>query len=384
MSENSEPPRGMTQPLDCQRHLFELPDDVAYLDAAAWTPLPRAVREAGEAGILTKARPWEYARDADAAWVERTRAAAARLIGAADSDIAIVGSVSHAIGTAARNLELPPGARILRVAHEFPSQSLVWDRLAAERGLTVDIVAQPDDGDWTSALLDAIARPGAPPLAVATLTPLHWSDGARIDLDRVVPAARAAGAAVVIDATQAVGVLPVDVARWQPDFLAFPTYKWVLGPYSLAFLYAAPHRQDGAPLDDNWVNQPDGKPAPGAARYDRGERGDPVGLRMAATGMELVASWGAASIARRLHSFTDALADGAKRLGMSVLPLSLRVPHIIGLRLHGGVPAGLIDALRAEQVFISDRLGVLRVSPYVWTTQADIDRLLDALRRHRR
>ncbi|MGT2480259.1 aminotransferase class V-fold PLP-dependent enzyme [Methylobacterium oryzae CBMB20] len=57
----------------------------------------------------------------------------------------------------------------------------------------------------------------------------------------------AAGAALVIDATQAVGAAPVDVARWRPDFLAFPTYKWALGPYGLAFLYAAPHRLDGAP-----------------------------------------------------------------------------------------------------------------------------------------
>ena len=71
-----------TKPLACQRHLFELPDDVSYLDAAAWSPLPRQVRSAGEAGLLTKSRPWAHSRDDDAVWAERTRAAAARLIGA--------------------------------------------------------------------------------------------------------------------------------------------------------------------------------------------------------------------------------------------------------------------------------------------------------------
>ncbi|MFC7552513.1 hypothetical protein ACFQU7_09950 [Pseudoroseomonas wenyumeiae] len=62
--------------------------------------------------------------------------------------------------------------------------------------------------------------------------------------------------------------MPLDVARWQPDFLAFPTYKWVLGPYSLAFLYAAPHRQSGLPLEEN-NNRPGGHFAPAPAATTR-------------------------------------------------------------------------------------------------------------------
>jgi selenocysteine lyase/cysteine desulfurase len=151
-------------PLPCQRLLFEVPEDVSYLDAAAWSPLPRAVRAAGEAGMLVKSRPWSRTRARVVAdWVERARGAAAGLIGAAPGDMAIVGSVSHAIATAARNLALAPGGRILRVADEFPSLCLAWDRLAAERGLAVEVVARPADGDWTAALAEAILRPGAAP-----------------------------------------------------------------------------------------------------------------------------------------------------------------------------------------------------------------------------
>lgn len=365
------------EPLACQRHLFELPDDVSYLDAAAWAPLPRTVRAAGEAGILAKSQPWAHGRDGDAAWAERARAAAARLIGAAADDIAIVGSVSHAVATAARNIAPMPGGRILRVADEFPSQRLAWDRLAAERGLLVEAVPRPDDGDWTAALLDAIARPGAPPLAVATLTPLHWSDGSVIDLQRLAPAVRAAGAALVVDATQAVGAVPLDVSRLRPDFLAFPTYKWTLGPYGVAFLYAAPHRQDGLPLEENAGNQP---PAAGARRYDKGERNDGVALPMAATGMELVADWGVAAVAARLRALTDQLAEGAASMGLPVPPRALRSPHILGLRVPGGLPEGLIGRLRDNKVFVSDRLGGLRLSPHVWADEADVARCLSALR----
>jgi selenocysteine lyase/cysteine desulfurase len=370
---------GMTLP--SQRHLFDIPANVAYLDGAAYSPLPRSVRAAGEAGVLTKSQPWASPRSRENDWAERARAAAARLIGASAEDVAIVSAVSHGIGTAARNLPLPTGSRMLRVQDEFPSVSLVWDRLAAEAGAVADVVPRPEDGDWTRAVLEAIARPGAPPLAVACLTPLHWSDGAVIDLDRIAPAVHAAGAALVVDATQAVGVMPVDVARWRPDFLAFPTYKWVLGPYSLAFLYAAPHRQSGLPLEENNNNRPGGHFAPGARRYDKGERNDPIALPMAATGLELVESWGTAAVEARLRGLTDRLAEDASALGLEVLPARLRAPHILGLRLPGGMPPGLIEGLAAGGVHASDRLGVLRVSPHVWTDDQDLERFGTVLRR---
>ncbi|WP_018260027.1 aminotransferase class V-fold PLP-dependent enzyme [Methylobacterium sp. WSM2598] len=368
----------MTEPLPCQRPLFEIPDAVSYLDAAAWSPIPRPVREAGEAGMLTKVRPWAHPRERAAGWAEEARAAAAALIGAGPADVAIVGSVSHAMATAARNLAPPPGSRVLRVADEFPSHRYAWDRLAQARGLVVEEVARPEDGDWTAALARAIARPGAPPVGVATLTPLHWADGALIDLDRLAPALREAGAALVVDATQAAGAVPIDVARLRPDFLAFPTYKWALGPYSLAFLYAAAHRQDGVPLEENSGNRP--QAAAGARRYDRGERDDPVALPMAAAGMGLIAGWGVAGVAARLRALTDLLAEGCAALGLPVPPRALRAPHILGIHLPGDEAERLAAFLRERQVFASARLGRLRLSPHVWADEADIARFLHALR----
>ena len=362
--------------LPCQRHLFEMPEGVSYLDAAAWSPLPRAARAAGEAGILAKSRPWDHSRADFPRETERARTLAAALIGAAPDDIAIVGAVSHAMAIVATNLRPERGGRILRVADEFPSLCLPFDRLAERHGLAVEVVARPVDGDWTSALLAAIARPGAPPLAIATLTPSHWTDGTLIDLDRLAPAVRAAGAALVIDATQSVGAMPVDVTRWQPDFLAFPTYKWTLGPYGLAFLYAAPHRQDGVPLDEHNGNRP---PAKGARRYDRGELHDPVALPMAAEGMALIAQWGAEPVSRALDALTMRLAEGCEELGLAVPPRALRVPHVLGVRFPNGLPDYLIARLAERRVFASERGGGLRFSPHVWANEGDIDACLAAL-----
>ncbi|MHB2210030.1 aminotransferase class V-fold PLP-dependent enzyme [Methylobacterium sp. CM6257] len=363
--------------LPCQRHLFEVPAEISYLDAAAWSPLPRAVRAAGEDGIRAKSRPWDHSRAVIPAWAERARAAAAGLIGAGPEDVAIVGAVSQAMAVAARNLDPAPGGRLLRVADEFPSLCFAFDRLAATHALVVEEVARPRDGDWTAALLAAIERPGARPLSIATMTPLHWSDGGLIDLDRLAPAVHRAGAALVIDATQAVGAVPVDVDRWRPDFLAFPTYKWALGPYGLAFLYAAPHRQNGVPIEEHVGNR---SPAPGARRYDRGELNDPVALPMAATGLELIAGWGVPAVAARLRRLTDRLAEGITLLGLPIGPRHLRAPHILGVRPPGGLPLDLADRLRQASVFASERSGALRLSPHVWVQDDDLVRCIAALR----
>lgn len=368
-------------PLGCQRRHFEIPPDISYLDAAAWSPLPRAVREAGEAGIRAKSQPWSHPRSDIALQAERARAGAASLIGASIDDIAIVGSVSHALATAALNLAPAPGGRILRIADEFPSLCLPFDRLAERRGLTVDTVARPADGDWTAAILAALSRPGAPRIAVATLTPSHWTDGTAIDLDRIAPTVRQAGAALVIDATQAVGAMPVNVARWRPDFLAFPTYKWVLGPYGLAFLYASPDRQHGQALEENAGNSP---PVVGARRFDRGELNDPVALPMAASGLELIGQWGANAIAERLDALTERLAEGCAALGLAVPPRALRVPHVLGVRMPGGLPGDVISRLAARRVHASERSGALRLSPHVWADEDDVDRCLAALAAIRR
>lgn len=86
------------------------------------------------------------------------------------------------------------------------------------------------------------------------------------------------------------------------------------GSYNLAFLYAAPHRQSGTPVEPNGYNTPDGTPAQGARRYDMGERNNLVALPMAEAAFALTAQWGTARVAARLAWLTERLAEAVARL----------------------------------------------------------------------
>jgi len=235
--------------LPSQRALFDIPREVCYLNAAAWSPLPIAVQEAGRRGAARKGRPWTIDQAFATHQHERARTAAAALINADPGDIALVSSVAYGVATAAKGMTVPAGSRVLVLQDDHSSPVLEWMTRAADGGFTVETVARPADGNWTAALVAAIERRGPAPVALASISCVHWSDGGIVDLDRVRAALNAQGAGLLIDATHAAGVLAIDVRALDPDFVFFTTFKWLIGPYGRAFLYVAKRHQDKPPLE---------------------------------------------------------------------------------------------------------------------------------------
>src|SRR5215469_9045693 len=153
--------------LPSQRHLFDMPREICYLNAASWSPLPLATQEAGRAAVARKGRPWTLDPAFAGQQYERTRAAAAKLINAAPTDVALISSVGYGVATAGKLLRIPKGSRVLLIENDHTSPFLEWVVRAPREGFEVEVVPQPEDTDWTSALLAAIERPGAPPVGLA-------------------------------------------------------------------------------------------------------------------------------------------------------------------------------------------------------------------------
>lgn len=378
----------MDAPISCQRDLFDIPDDVAWLNCAYMSPLMRPAVAAGEEGLGAKARPWTIKPDDFFPGQERARALFARLINASSDEVAIVPSASYGLATAALNMEVRPGSRVLLLEEQFPSNVYAWQEVAAEAGARIDTVPRPADDDWTAAILNRIDRD----VSLAALPHNHWTDGGLIDLERVGEALRLAGATLALDVTQSLGALPLDVRRVRPDFLAAASYKWLLGPYSLGFLYVDRRYHGGRPLEHNWIARAGSENfaglvnyrddfQPGARRFDMGEAPNFALMPVAVAALEQILAWGVDNIYATLSDRNDAIATEARAMGLDSVPAGLRAGHYLGLRFQGGVPETLPGKLAEENIHVSVRGASMRVTPHLYNNDSDVERLLDVLKR---
>ena len=197
-----------------------------------------------------------------------------------------------------------------------------WNGRRGRGGFIVDKVQSPADHDWTARRCQTIERPGAAADCRCFDFSVQWTDGGALDsiaLRRNCVKRRC----VLVDATHGAGVLEFDVRKLDPDFVVFPTYKWLLA------LMAAPSftSPSGIRTQSRWS-----RPAPAdvginaegniyfkdldyvgnARRFDMGERDHFISLEMASLGIERMATWGCAAITERLAALTARLADGLR------------------------------------------------------------------------
>ncbi len=376
----------------CQRHLFDIPDDVAYLNCAYMSPLMKPALEAGTAGLARKAHPWEITPDKFFTGADEFRATAAQLVGCSADDIAIVPSASYGIATAARNLPVKKGQSILVLEEQFPSNYFSWQRRAGETGAALKVVAWPQNNDWTAAVLEALTAD----VAIAALPHVQWTSGGRLDLVRISEACRKLGAALALDLTQSLGALPFVVGDLQngvqPDFAVAASYKWLLGPYSVGLLYVAPKWQGGIPLEENWIQRANARDFSslilytenydaGARRFDMGERSNFALLPAAARAMKQLLEWDVAQVSETSGALSRRMAEAAAEMGFSAPAEPLRAPHYLALRRETAIPRELAEMLAREKVFVSIRGSSIRVTPHVYNTIEDCDRLIACLRR---
>lgn len=236
------------------------------------------------------------------------------------------------------------------------------------------------------------AAPNRDKTTVVAGTLVHWFEGMRVDIDAVAEATRAAGASLVLDGTQWVGAVPFDVSRIRPDFLAFATYKFLLGPYRLAFLYADKAWHDiGSPIEFHSWNRAGGdRPdfyletmpgyLPGARRFDMGERSDFAVLPVAIKAMELLKTWGVDAVHARLTHLNARIWDEADRCGLTGPAADQRAAHIAVVELGDRYRDDLARRLKEKGAFVTVRGTKLRISPHVYNDEADVVRLFELIR----
>ena len=379
--------------LSCEKSRFLLPENEHYLNCAYLSPVTREIENAALDAMAFMRRPSTITTDMFFRTADEIRAEFGQIIGTPDqSTVAILPSVSYGIATVAKNTPIHNGQRIVVIEEQFPSNIYSWKRLADERGAIVTTVASPRGHEnraalWNERILAAIDHR----TAVVALPHAHWTDGTRFDVEMIGRRAREVGALFVIDGSQSVGAVPIDVQSVKPDALICAGYKWLFGPYSVCLGYFGPRLLNGIPLEENWiaregsenfaglVNYQD-RYEPGAIRFDVGERSNFLLLPMMLAGLRQINEWGPGRIQDYCARLFEPALKELQQFGYQVEEAGGRFSHLVGIRLPDTLsPDRLRTALVDGSVHVSVRGTAIRVSPHVYNDARDVEALVDIL-----
>jgi selenocysteine lyase/cysteine desulfurase len=379
-----------TGELRCRRADFDLPDDLVYLNSAYMGPLPRAVRQAGESALACRAQPWQLGAADFFEPAERVRAQCASLVNGEAESIALVPTAAWGLGCVAAQIQARAGQNIVVLGEQFPSNIYAWQPLL-EQGARFRVVPAPQGerraARWNAALLEAIDTD----TVLVAVEQAHWTDGTLFDLAAVGRRAREVGAWFVIDATQTVGVMPLDVQSIQPDALVAHCYKSMLCNYGLGFAWYGPRMSHGRPVEQSWLLRQGAQDfarlvdyqdayAPGMRRFDSSTRANPVLISMLDAALNYMSDCGETRIRAYLRSISRAFVEGVRTLGWRVSDESDRAANLFGLHAPQGTDLERVRTLLAQRrIHVSVRGSAIRVSPHVYNTPDDFARLLDAL-----
>lgn len=374
--------------MESQRHLFDIPEDLAYFNCAYYAPLLLESERRLHAGVSAKKHPWERTASEFFDDAETMRQLCADLLGGEADGYALVPAASYGIGTAARIMEevVGKGDQILVIEEEFPGIILPMRRLAAETGATIVTVALPDDGDWTGALrrrMDHTTR-------IVAVSSCHWTNGSLVDLVEMRRCCDEVNAVLIVDATQSLGAMELPMDAIRPDFLVASGYKWLLCPYGFCLLYVDEKWWMHRPLEESWLARENSEDfvrlgyndnyKKGARRFDVGEKCTPTILPGAIAALEQIKKWGIRNIQEHLSVINETIISRLQPLGFQVADKNRRSPQFFGARPPAGYSADLIHQLRERKIYISQRGNALRISPHLHITDGDINHLTGSLK----
>lgn len=378
--------------LTCQKHLFSLDPDVSYLNNAYRGPILKASEEAALKDLYQMRNPFNQQPEDFFTNVELVKALFSKMIGSVADQIAMIPSTSYGFAVALSNWKPGKGKKAITVKDEFPSGYFSLKRWAEENEAQLVLVDGDRDAEslgksWNERLLAEIDSN----TGVVLVSSVHWMNGVKFDLEAIGRRCQEVGACFIVDGTQSVGAMPIDVKLSRIDALICASYKWLLGPYSLGLSYFGEKFNNGKPLEESWMNRTNShifseltnyqeEFQPGASRFNVGETSYFVLLPMLAKSLDQLSKWTAQGIQDYAQSLKRELLDFQQERDLSLEMGGFTSNHLFGLPLKSGTdPKEIKEKLEAAQVYVSVRGQSLRISLNVFNQLRDVERLKEAL-----
>jgi len=351
------------------------------------SPVLKSVKEAGINALERRTRPWKLT---DRDWfgdAEVLRKNAANIFQTSEDNVAIIPSTSYGLATAAKNIDVKTGKSIVVIEDQFPSNFYVWDDLSKKLDLKIITIKKQYDKLLTDSILEKINSE----TGIVAIPHCHWIDGLLIDLERISKAVKEVNAYLVLDLSQSLGVLPIDINKIDPDFAVAVGYKWMLGPYSLGYMYVSPKwHNKGEPLEYNWSTRKGSDDfskltaytpeyRTGARKFDMGEFSQFNTMPMSIAALDQILKWGVENIQSSIKVLTDIISENFSNDKTYQKPLTPNAGHIIAVPIGNRNLQSLKKKFSENKIFVSIRGSSIRISPHVYNQSSDIANLLNCL-----
>jgi len=320
----------------------------------------------------------------------RIRASIAKLIGAKEEEIALTTGASTGMSAVAYGLNWKPGDEVITAKGEFPLEYTTWKPMEAREGIVVKVVAPRDRFITADDLIAAIT----PRTRLVSVSLVRFDNAVLLDAARVAKACHAQGALLLLDVSQCCGGMPLDVDKLGADFMVCAGYKWLLSPYGTGFFWARnEHTNKMRPGPFYWAaaegaenfhalafDNP--KPVPGARRWDMAETSNYFNFAAMDASLQFVLQVGPETVEAHNRKLIDFLFERLPKdrcIAASPLDSSQRGPFGCFTARAPEKTAELYQKLMKEKVITSLREGNIRVSPHLYNTERDIDRLITTI-----
>jgi cysteine desulfurase / selenocysteine lyase len=376
---------------DWRQEWFEI-EDATYLNLASQSPMPKVSIRAVQAALEAKKNPHHKADSTFFEVPNRIRASIAKLIGAKPEEIAVTSGASVGVAAVAYALTWKPGDEVITAKGEFPVQCTTWKPMEEREGLKLKIVSPRERFITADDLIAALT----PRTRVVSVSMVRYDDGSLLDVARVAEACHKQGAFLLLDASQSCGAIPMDVNQLGADFIVSAGYKWLLSPFGTGFFWVkSEHLAMVRPVPYYWMavagadnfsalNFDDPKPAPSAKRWDSAEWASYFNFNLAAmdVSVDFVARMGPELVAAHNRKLIELMFDRLPKdrfVPASPLDPARRGPYGCFAARSPEKTAEHYQRLRKENVVVSLREGNIRVSPHLYNTERDIDRLISVV-----
>jgi selenocysteine lyase/cysteine desulfurase len=374
-----------------QKHLFQLPENVHFLNCAYMSPIMKSVEEAGIEGIQRKRNPIPLVPAKFFDEIEQLKQTFGLLIQAEAKQIAIIPSASYGLENAISNVPCQRGQHGLLVSDTFPSGYFAaknWSKKHQTEIITIEVPNQAKKGAfWNEKILQAINEQ----TAFVLLSHIHWMYGTQFQLDEISKRCQEFGTYLIIDGTQSVGALEIDVKALQIDALICSGYKWLLGPYSMGLAYYNERFNQGIPIENSWMNRLNSVDfahltnyeenySAGAGRYNVGQTSNFIHTPMLLKSIEQILEWKVDEIQNYVKKLNEPLLDFLANQGFEVEDEKYRANHLLSFQLPQQISSeNLLNEFKKHQLYLSVRGTSLRISPHVYNTEDDIQQLIHVL-----